>query len=81
MAFYLQTVKEIVQRQYAAGNSYPPCFRLTSCVDKQRISNSPAEDSVNTAVAVPGNILTPIVSKLKKTTVCSPLWSPLPALN
>lgn len=58
MELYLQTIKGIAQRQSAAGNSHPPCFTLTSCVDKQWINNSTAEESLDTAVAIPGNILT-----------------------
>lgn len=49
---------------------------------QQWINNSTAEDSVDTAVAIPGNILTSIVSIfLKKYTIHSPLWSPLSALS
>lgn len=70
MELYLQTVKGIAQRQRAAGNSYPPCFTLTSCVDKQWRNNSTAEDSVDTAVAISGNILTLIVSVFLKNTQC-----------
>lgn len=65
-------IKGIAQRQCATGNSYPPCFTLTSCVDKQWRNSNTAECSVDTAVAIPGNILTLIVSILKKYTMCSP---------
>lgn len=82
MELYLQTIKGIAQKQRAAGNSYSPCFTLASCVDKQWRNNSTAEDSVDTPVAISGNILTPIVSIfLKKYAMCSPLWSHLSALR
>lgn len=65
--------RESPQKQCAAGNSHLPCFTLTSCVDKQWINNSTAEESLDTAVAILGNIFTATAINLCKNAQCTGL--------